>query len=149
MPNPCHYQNYDRSMLYPAQSGSEGCRKWRGVEVADTSPNLWKLGGASIGTGGAWAPLASQGRCRANMAHIRQSRPDSGLGFHIEVLKIFSVVLSSRGSGLRKHPDTPGPFQSPLGAATRLRHLGRDQNLTSRMVGIMTRLRVQGLGIRV
>ena len=21
MPNPCHYQNYDRSMLYPAQSG--------------------------------------------------------------------------------------------------------------------------------
>ena len=25
MPNPCHYQNYDRSMLYPAQSVSEGC----------------------------------------------------------------------------------------------------------------------------
>ena len=25
MPNPCHYQDYDRSMLYPAQSGSEGC----------------------------------------------------------------------------------------------------------------------------
>jgi hypothetical protein len=25
LPNPCHYQDYDRSMLYPAQSGSEGC----------------------------------------------------------------------------------------------------------------------------
>ena len=25
MPDPCHYQDYDRSMLYPAQPGSEGC----------------------------------------------------------------------------------------------------------------------------
>jgi len=25
LPNPCHYQNYDRSMLYPAQHGSDGC----------------------------------------------------------------------------------------------------------------------------
>jgi len=24
-PNPCHFQDYGRSMLYPAQSGSEGC----------------------------------------------------------------------------------------------------------------------------
>jgi hypothetical protein len=24
LPDPCHYQNYDRSMLYPAQSSSEG-----------------------------------------------------------------------------------------------------------------------------
>ena len=30
-----------------------------------------------------------------NMAHIRQSRPDSGLGFQVEVLKIFQVVPSS------------------------------------------------------
>ena len=34
------------------------------------------------------------------MAHIRQSRPDSGLGFHVKVLKIFQVVPSSLGSGL-------------------------------------------------
>jgi len=33
------------------------------------------------------------------MAHIRQSRPDSGLGFRSKVLKIFKVVLSSLGSG--------------------------------------------------
>ena len=25
LPNPCHFQDYDRSMLYSAQPGSEGC----------------------------------------------------------------------------------------------------------------------------
>ena len=30
-------------------------------------------------------------RCRENMAHIRQSNPDSGLGVHIEVLKLFPL----------------------------------------------------------
>ena len=29
------------------------------------------------------------GRCVANMAHTRQSRPDSGPGFQLEVLKSF------------------------------------------------------------
>ena len=38
-------------------------------------------------------------RCRANMAHIRQSRPDSGLGFQVDVLEPFHVVPSSLGSG--------------------------------------------------
>ena len=28
-------------------------------------------------------------RCRANMAHIRQSRPDSGLGFQVNLLHCF------------------------------------------------------------
>ena len=37
--------------------------------------------------------------CRANMAHISQSRLDSALGFQVEVLKTFKGVLSSRGSG--------------------------------------------------
>ena len=31
------------------------------------------------------------GRCRANMAHIRQSRPDSGLGFKVEPCLVFKV----------------------------------------------------------
>ena len=31
-------------------------------------------------------------RCRANMAHVGQSRPDSGLGFEINVLKMLLVV---------------------------------------------------------
>ena len=37
--------------------------------------------------------------CRANMAHIRQSRPDSNLGFQVRVLTIFLVVPFSLGSG--------------------------------------------------
>jgi len=28
-------------------------------------------------------------RCRVNTAHVRQSRPDSGLGFQVKVLKTF------------------------------------------------------------
>ena len=33
------------------------------------------------------------------MAHIRQSRPDSGLGLHVKVLQPFQVVSASLGSG--------------------------------------------------
>ena len=33
------------------------------------------------------------------MAHIRQSRPDSGLGFQVKALEPFPVVPSSLGSG--------------------------------------------------
>ena len=38
-------------------------------------------------------------RCRANMAHIRQSMPDSGLGFQVKVRITFQVIPSSLGSG--------------------------------------------------
>ena len=38
------------------------------------------------------------------MAHIRQSRPDSGLGFHVKVLQTFQVVPSSFGGGRLKSP---------------------------------------------
>jgi len=38
-------------------------------------------------------------RCRANMAHTRQSRPHSGLGFQGKVVETFQVVPSSLGSG--------------------------------------------------
>ena len=37
--------------------------------------------------------------CRANIAHIKQSRPDYGFGFQGKILKIFPVVPSSLGSG--------------------------------------------------
>ena len=36
---------------------------------------------------------------KANVAHIRQSRPDSGVSFQMRVLKIFGISLSSLGSG--------------------------------------------------
>ena len=38
------------------------------------------------------------------MAHVRQSRPDSGLGFQIKVLETFLVVPSS----LEPCPDSQG-----------------------------------------
>ena len=38
-------------------------------------------------------------RCRAKSAHIRQSKPDSGLGSQANVLGTLEVVPSSLGSG--------------------------------------------------
>ena len=38
-------------------------------------------------------------RCRANMAHLRQSSPDYGLAFQLKVLETFQAVPSSLGSG--------------------------------------------------
>ena len=38
-------------------------------------------------------------RFRANVAHIRQSRPDSGLGFQVKGSKPLYVAPSSLGSG--------------------------------------------------
>ena len=38
-------------------------------------------------------------RCLANIAHVRQSGPDSGLGFQVKGLKTFSGVSASLGSG--------------------------------------------------
>ena len=35
----------------------------------------------------------------ANTAHVRQSRPDSGLGFQVKVLTTFYLVPTSLGSG--------------------------------------------------
>ena len=38
--------------------------------------------------------------CQANMAHMRQSRPGSGLGFLADALKMFQVVSFWLGSGI-------------------------------------------------
>jgi len=47
----------------------------------------------------------------ANMAHIRQSRPDSGRGFQSKVLETFRVVpslLRSGGGNVRANPPHGG-----------------------------------------
>ena len=49
-------------------------------------------------------------RCRANMAHIRQSRPDSGLVFHIKVFNSYRVVSSLLGSGFSELRDRGWPI---------------------------------------
>ena len=41
-------------------------------------------------------------RYRANIAHVRQSRPDPGLGLLVKFIKIFQVVAYSVGGGSEK-----------------------------------------------
>ena len=49
-------------------------------------------------------------RCRANSAHVRQSRPDSGLGFKVEVLNMFSIFAQKRTD----HAPTTLSMQKPI-----------------------------------
>jgi len=41
----------------------------------------------------------AKNHCAANVARIRQSRPDYGLGLQVRVLKTFQFVPASLGSG--------------------------------------------------
>ena len=61
-------------------------------------------------------------RCRANMAHIRQSRPDCGLGFQVKVLKFFPLRSEAALDflachvglqGYLAHTTTPTPLGPP------------------------------------
>ena len=57
------------------------------------------------------------------MAHIRQPRPDSGLGFQVKVLKLFNVVPSEGGSGRALPTETKvesGTSQSKSGTSVNL-----------------------------
>ena len=53
--------------------------------------------------------LRGGGYYRANMAHIRQSRPDFGRVFQVKVLQTFNVVLSSLSSDSRGAHARPPP----------------------------------------
>ena len=65
-------------------------------------------------------------RCRANMAHLRQSRPESGLGFQVNVLKTFQAVPSSLGSSFPRTVavvsgiSLPPPLSLPLSLSSSL-----------------------------
>ena len=51
-----------------------------------------------------------------NMAHIRQSKPDYGLGFCVRFFKSFQVVPSSLGRGVTRVPHvqlSPAPRERP------------------------------------
>ena len=59
--------------------------------------------------------------CSPNMAHIRQSRPDSGLGFRdMSFLANFDVVPSSLGSGFTGVPRPWGGISTSASSVTRL-----------------------------
>ena len=60
-------------------------------------------------------------RCRANMAHITQSRPDSGRGLQVNVAETVESVPSSLGSGQAHNLSPRGSVRS----ATRPRTLPR------------------------
>jgi len=56
------------------------------------------------------------GCCGANMAHIRQSRPDPGLGVQVKLLTTLEVVLFSLGRGpepSRQRRSTPATRTDP------------------------------------
>jgi len=60
------------------------------------------------------------GRCRANSTHVRQSRPDSGLGSQVKVFKPFEVVPSSLESGPDYPPGGVRPFRQKSTCPTQL-----------------------------
>ena len=55
-------------------------------------------------------------RCRANMAHIRQSRPYSGLGFEVKFRKPFQLVPSLLASGTKCSRSEGAPTAPPASA---------------------------------
>ena len=56
-------------------------------------------------------------RGRANPVHMRQSRPGSGLGFRVKVLKPFQGVPSSLGSEYLRAQTEGGSGGAPLGGS--------------------------------
>ena len=59
-----------------------------------------------------------------NVAHIRQSRPDSGLGFQAKVLKMFQVAPSSLGRRRRRLTRALSPPPGVYGSGFRIQGLG-------------------------
>ena len=59
-------------------------------------------------------------RCRANMEHMRQSRPDSGLGFEVKVLEtpfeLFFLRSEQKGDNSRSRAKRGRPFTNRFGA---------------------------------
>ena len=86
-----------------------------------------------------------------SLAHTRQSRPDSVLGFQVEVLQPYQVVLSSLGIGGVE--GLPGASLHPVrfrvqSSEFRVQGSGfRDQGFWFRVQG--SGFRVQGSGFRV
>ena len=74
-------------------SGNLQCKPGRGLENNDLprSRITWPTP----------AKRLSASRCRATMARIRQSRPDSGLGFQVKVLQNFYAAPPSLGNWRR------------------------------------------------
>ena len=93
-----------RLSLYPSRSVSL-CRSVSPSLSRSQSLSRWtRTSPATVGNTPPGEFLRDEGssRFRADMAHIRQSRPDSGLGFQVKVLKTCYVALFSLRSGARE-----------------------------------------------
>ena len=79
------FRNHENIMVQGLKFRVSGLADQLGLHIADESSRH-----------GAWYIC-----CRANMAHIRQSRPGSGVGFWIKVSATFSVFRFPLGSGCK------------------------------------------------
>ena len=119
-----HYRYYEKIRNVFFRDCSEGLVEWfksRQTSLHSccplTGPILlgshvenqvnWRISSAPVAPG--WGFWGCPPRLRANMAHIRQSRPDSGIGYLGKVLQTVSLAPSSHGSGLRFRDCTPPP----------------------------------------
>jgi len=67
--------------------GDTDPRPGRGLPLSTSRPKwLWRDSAPTLSLP---ARAGSKVRCRANMAHIRQSRPDSGRGFQVKPFELF------------------------------------------------------------
>ena len=89
----------------------------------------------------AYTRANSLSRCRSNMASIRQSRLDSGRGVQVKLVKTFSLVPSSLGSGslplalslslsLSPHPQQRSPAEPSTVLASLLQVLDSRSGIT-------------------
>jgi len=69
-----------------------------GVDLA----SCWRYDETAEGAISEMQQVYSGARCRANVAHVRQSRPDPGLDFQVNVLETCCGVPSSLGSDLER-----------------------------------------------
>ena len=63
-----------------------------------------------LNSGRVWLPEEEKA-VYANSGSVRESRPDSGLDFHVKVLETFQVVPSLLGGGTRGGGGLEGPEQ--------------------------------------
>ena len=70
--------------------------------------------------------LASTTRCRANMAHTRQSRPDPGLGFQVKFLTIFELFPLCSEADWRTGLESVGAVRIQLSARFQEQLLSRN-----------------------
>ena len=76
-------------------------------------------------------------RCRANVAHIRQSMPDSGLGVQVKVLKVFPL-RERRADLVYLSPDADEVLPAALKERCPPRQTSRVERLKEKVEPLLT-----------